>query len=105
MAEQTEGRSSMSIATRKREFSVSAIIPTYCRPKDLEELFCSLFKQSIKPLEIIIVDDTPDGTIQDICREYEVEFKGADIKLVYAKNPGERSLTASRNVGFRLAKG
>jgi GT2 family glycosyltransferase len=104
-AEKTESRSSMSIAAHKREFSVSAIIPTYCRPKDLNDLFRSLFHQSTKPLEIIVVDDTPDGTIRDLCREHEAEFEEANIKLVYAKNPGGRSLAASRNVGFRLAKG
>ena len=51
---------------------VSVIVPTYYRPNDLMELLESILKQTVKPLEVIVVDDTPSTIIRDVCVEYKV---------------------------------
>lgn len=84
---------------------VSVVIPTYYRPSDLSELFNSLLKQILKPLEVIVVDDTPIILIKAVCQKYEAKFKEAGIKLIYIKNPKERSAAVARNVGAEKAGG
>lgn len=84
---------------------VSVVVPTYYRAADLSELLDSLLRQTVKPLEVIIVDDTPDNTISAICQAYTIKFEKIGSKLIYFRNPKTRSLTISRNLGVKLAKG
>lgn len=84
---------------------VSVVIPTYYRPKDLVDLFESILRQTVKPLEVIVVDDTPANVIECVCETYYERFRKFNIKLVYVRNRKERSLTIARNIGISLAKG
>jgi glycosyltransferase involved in cell wall biosynthesis len=85
------------------EFSV--IIPTYYRPDCLVDLFESISKQTLKPLEVIVVDDTPISIIKVKCEEYEAKFEVGGIELVYIKNPKDRSIAIARNIGIDRSKG
>jgi len=85
--------------------SISVVIPTYYRSNDLAELFESILRQTIMPLEVIVVDDTPTNEIKALCEDYGVKFKLLDIELAYLKNSRERSITIARNIGARMAKG
>jgi len=49
---------------------VSIVVPTYERPNDLADLFDSLLKQTVKPLEVIVVDDTTSNVIKEVCAKY-----------------------------------
>jgi len=84
---------------------VSIIVPTYYRARDLSALLDSILEQTIKPLEVIIVDDTPSNDIKAVYEDKKKKFKDKGIDLVYVKNPKERSLTIARNVGVSIAKG
>ncbi len=84
---------------------VSVIIPTYNRSNDLAELFESLLKQSYKPIEIIIVDDTPNDSVKKLCEEYKHKLDEQGINLVYLRNPRERSAAIARNIGIEKARG
>ena len=84
---------------------VSVVIPTYFRPNDLSELLESILMQSIKPLEVIIVDDTPSNVIEEIYEAYDSKFKRFNIKLAYVRNYKERSAAIARNIGACTAKG
>lgn len=84
---------------------VSVVIPTYYRPDDLSELFDSLLRQTAKPFEAIVVDDTPADVIKVVCKEYKVKFETINTELVYTRNPRERSAAVARNVGVEKAKG
>jgi len=77
----------------------SIIIPTYNRPDDLSGCIRSVLDQTIKPYEIIVVDD---GNLSELPLEKECRNMG--IRYVYYKKdkPG---LTESRNAGIKLAKG
>lgn len=84
---------------------VSVVIPTYYRSKDLAELFDSLLGQTVKPIEVIIVDDTPTDAIQTLCGIYYKKFENHGVKLIFIKNPRERSSAVARNVGAKRARG
>jgi len=84
---------------------VSIIIPTYYRAGDLSVLLDSILEQTIKPLEVIIVDDTPSNDIKAVYEDKKEKFKDKGIDIVYVKNPKERSLAIARNIGVSIAKG
>jgi len=84
---------------------VSVVIPTYYRADDLSELLNGLLRQTVKPFEVIIVDDTPNNSISALCEEYRTMFGSLGSKLTYIRNPRERSLTVSRNLGVKHARG
>ncbi|MBI5195721.1 MAG: glycosyltransferase family 2 protein [Nitrospirae bacterium] len=80
-------------------FKSSVIIPTYNRPEELKNCVKSLLEQTVKPYEIIIVDD---GNLKEL--PFEKECKEAGIRYLYLKKdtPG---LTASRNLGIKASTG
>ncbi len=80
-------------------FTTTVIVPTYNRPKELEDCIVSLLQQTVKPSELIIVDD---GKLESI--PHLEQLKSAGIETIHAKKaiPG---LTESRNKGISLAKG
>ncbi|MEM3622765.1 MAG: glycosyltransferase family 2 protein [Candidatus Bathyarchaeia archaeon] len=84
---------------------VSVVIPTYYRVEELSELFNSLLNETVKPFEVIVVDDTPDDTIRALCETYKAAFENVGSELIYIKNSRMRSLTISRNLGVKLARG
>jgi len=84
---------------------VSVVVPTFYRSDALSEFFDSLLKQTVKPIETVIVDDTPTDAIRNLCGKYSVKFKEVGVALVYIKNPKERSASIARNVGVKNARG
>jgi GT2 family glycosyltransferase len=84
---------------------VSVVIPTYYRADDLSELLDSILTQTVKPFEVIVVDDTPNDAISALCEKYQVLFGNIPGGLVYIRNHRERSLTISRNLGVKYAGG
>ena len=76
---------------------VSVIIPTYNRKHTLKRAIQSVYKQSLLPFEIIVVDDgSKDGT-----KEW-VKQKCPGIKYIYQKN---RGVSSARNKGIKIAQG
>ena len=76
---------------------VSVVIPTYNRKHTLTRAIESILSQTIKPLEIIIVDDgSNDGTREWIKEKYPF------IKYLNQNNSG---VSASRNRGIFSANG
>ncbi|MBN1867487.1 glycosyltransferase family 2 protein [Candidatus Sumerlaeota bacterium] len=79
--------------------TTSVIVPTYNRPNDLSACIASLLAQTLRPTEIIVIDDgRPAGF------PHRPECEEAGIRCIYRTKevPG---LTASRNLGIRLASG
>jgi glycosyltransferase involved in cell wall biosynthesis len=78
---------------------VSVIIPTLQRPTLLKRALESVFRQSWRELEVIVVVDGPDPDTIAVLQTIE------DPRLRVVQNP--RSLTAAgaRNAGVDLAKG
>ncbi len=77
---------------------VSIIIPVYNVEKYLRECLDSVINQTLKDIEIIIVDDGSTDNSPEICDEYA--SKDNRIKVIHQKNQG---LGEARNVGLRIA--
>ena len=80
----------------------SIVISTYNDAEYLKRLIPSVINQSLKPLEIIIIDDgSEDDMAEDVINLF---IDLTDIPIVFEKkeNGGPSS---ARNVGIKLAKG
>ena len=89
------------IKTNKKN-KTSVIITTYNDAEYLKRSLPSVINQSLKPFEIIIVDDGSDNDKAEVIIN---SFQGlTDISIVYKKksNGGPSS---ARNIGIKLAKG
>lgn len=79
---------------------ISVVIPTYNRASLLQRTIASVERQSLPPIEILLIDDcSTDDTRQ------KVATISSTIPIVYerlAKNGGG---AVARNAGIRLAKG
>ncbi|MBR6412137.1 MAG: glycosyltransferase [Alphaproteobacteria bacterium] len=79
---------------------VSVIIPVYNVEKYLRQCLDSVVNQTLKEIEIILIDDGSTDSSLDICREYEK--KDTRIFVVHQTNKG---LSEARNVGMEYVKG
>ena len=84
---------------------VSVVIPTYYRSHELAELLDSILEQTVKPMEVIIVDDTPVDAVRQLVEGHIITARMANVDLVYIENPKERSTSIARNIGAKMAKG
>ena len=77
--------------------NISVVIPTYNRVELLKRSIDSVINQTIKPFEIIIVDDgSNDGTEAMVKKNYD------SLKLIKQKNKG---VSAARNSGIKASSG
>ena len=82
---------------------VSAIIPVYNEEKTIGDCLKSLFKQTYKSLEIILIDDgSTDQTPQLIKRYRE---KNPSIPKIVILNQNHKGPGTARNLGAKYARG
>lgn len=80
---------------------VSIIIPAYNTEEYMAECLDSILNQTLKEIEIIVVDDgSADGTLA-ILRDYEKRFP-EKIRVFHKENGGQAS---ARNVALKYAQG
>jgi glycosyltransferase involved in cell wall biosynthesis len=81
------------------EFSV--IIPTYRRPRELRDALNSVLSQLDVSVEIIVVDDSPEGSAREVIDAL------SDPRVKYFKNPSPTGGIPSvvRNLAWPHAKG
>lgn len=79
---------------------VSICIPTYRQIDYLRETLYSVKAQDFDDYELIISDDTPDETVQQL-----VASIGFDDRLHYHRNPVSLGSPENWNAAVRLAKG
>lgn len=79
---------------------VSVIVPIYNVEKYLDECMTSLLNQTLRDIEIIMVDDESPDNCPKICDDYASKDKR--VKVVHKKNGG---LGFARNSGLDVAKG
>lgn len=78
--------------------NVSVVIPTYNREKTLKKCIDSLINQTLKNIEIIIIDDGSNDNTSDLILNYTDER----IKYFKRKNHG---IGSSRNFGIEKSSG
>ena len=83
-----------------KEIAVSIIIPVYNAEKTIVQCLDSVVGQTLKNIEIIIIDDGSTDSSGEICRRYQQE--DGRIKYFYKKNEG---LAAARQDGIEKANG
>lgn len=77
---------------------VSVIIPCYNSQLWIEDCLLSVYKQTYKNIEVIVVDDGSTDDTAKIISQYQNE----KVKYFYKENQGEGS---ARNFGIKLSKG
>ena len=79
----------------------SIIIPAYKRPQELKTTLQAIFSQARKldDIEIIVVDDSPEGEAEKVVESIEKKYT-----IKYIKNP-KKGRAQARNEGIRHAKG
>lgn len=83
-----------------KEVKISVIIPVYNTEKFLERCLNSVIKQTLKEIEIIVVNDgSTDNSLEIIKKIKETD---ARIILINKENEG---LTKTRNRGLEIASG
>jgi len=85
--------------------TVSVIICTYNRPKDLSESLRSVLVQSVKPAEVLVVDDSSDDQSRELMAVYWPWFRVEGIELRYIRNYRDRGTTIARNIGATASIG
>ena len=76
---------------------ISIIVPVFNTGKYLKKCIDSLVNQSLKEIEIIIVDDGSEENIKEIIKEYK-------DKIIYIKSP-HKGIGYTRNTGIKKATG
>ncbi|OYY65630.1 MAG: hypothetical protein B7Y51_02740 [Burkholderiales bacterium 28-67-8] len=76
---------------------ISVIVPVYNTERYLEEALRSLLAQTLRPAEIIVIDDGSTDRTPEIARAF-----GDVIRYARQENAGS---SAARNHGLRLARG
>ncbi len=79
---------------------VSVIVPVYNVYEYIEKCLDSLVKQTLKDIEIIVVNDGSPDNSQEIIDKYAKKYK--NIRSFIKKNGG---LSDARNYGIKYAKG
>jgi glycosyltransferase involved in cell wall biosynthesis len=87
-------------------FKVSVIIPTYGKPIFLEKAISSVLNQTLKEIELIVVDDNGLDTEARFLTEKLVNnFISNNNKIIYLKHDKNRNGAAARNTGYKVSKG
>ena len=79
---------------------ISIIVPVYKVEKYLNRCINSLINQTMKNIEIILIDDGSPDNCPFLCDQWK--NKDARIKVVHKKNGG---LSSARNTGIEVASG
>lgn len=83
-----------------RECLISIIVPIYNAEKYLESCLNSIFKQTYKDFEVLLVDDGSQDASKEICMEFVKKDKR--FKYYFKNNGG---LSSARNFGIKNANG
>ncbi|MBU1336444.1 MAG: glycosyltransferase [Alphaproteobacteria bacterium] len=78
---------------------ISVILPTYNRLRTLPAAISSVLTQSVKNLELIVVDDASSEDIEGLIASI------GDPRVTYIRRPSNGGAGAARNTGLSLAKG
>lgn len=89
----------------KIPFTISVVIVTYKRAKELNTCLNYILLQSYPCIEVIVIDNAHDKETADVAKKRKGEFQKHNISLIYRANDREDSLPGGRNMGVDIAKG
>lgn len=82
------------------DIKISVIVPVYNVERYLERCVKSILEQSLKDIEIILIDDGSPDNCPAICDQYASQYK--NVKVIHKENQG---LGFARNSGMEMASG
>ena len=91
---------SKNIEMDNKSIKVSVVVPVYNAEQYLIRCMDSLFSQTLKEIEFILVDDGSTDRSSMMCDEYEKTDER--VKVIHLSNGGP---ARARNYGMKLAKG
>lgn len=83
------------------QIDISVVIPTYRRTSQLAEAIQSVTEQAGATIEIIVIDDCPDGTAHAVADA----FPSARLQYIKNSEPSRGRPAIVRNIGWPLASG
>ena len=89
----------------EKDILVSVVIPTYKRPVFLQRCIGSVMNQTLKNIEIIVVDDNdPDTDARQETERIMQAYAGVD-NITYLQHEHNKNGSAARNTGWKHAQG
>ena len=82
-------------------YKISVIVPVYNTEKYIKKCLDSLINQTMKNIEIIVVNDGSNDHSEEIIKDYENKYP--EMVKYYKKENG--GLSSARNYGLEKAKG
>ena len=82
-----------------RTLSFSLVVATVGRIAELDALLSSLLRQTLLPMEVIVVDQNLDDRLSEVLAPY---VDGLNVKHIKAESKG---VSRARNIGQRVAVG
>jgi len=82
--------------------TVSVIVPTYNYADKMSRAIESVCNQTLKPHEIIVVDDGSDDNPEEVVNELSKKYKKIKLKYIHQENSG---VAVARNTGFKNSTG
>ena len=82
---------------------VSVIIPTYNRAELIIETLYSVFIQTYRPIEVIVVDDGSSDNTEKVITELMENHK--ENRFVYVKHHCNKGIVEARNTGIKKSSG
>lgn len=89
--------------TREKIPSVSVIIPTCKRIRELKRAIESVLNQTFQDFEVVVVDDNNLGETKDQVKKIVEDF--CDKRLRYISHEKNKGNAIARNTGIKLARG
>jgi len=86
----------------KDEVRVSVVIPTKNRPNEIKRLLKELLEQTLKPNEVIVVDDSNDQLTKRVVESLMSSYQQKSIRLHYARD--SNSSSRARLIGGLMAQ-
>lgn len=84
----------------EKMIKVSIIVPIYNKERYLKKNIESLLNQSLREIEIILINDGSNDMSENICRYY----KKKDNRIIYIKT-SNKGVCSARNKGLEVSKG
>jgi glycosyltransferase involved in cell wall biosynthesis len=78
---------------------VSVVLPTYNRKEVLKDAISSVLSQTVRDIELIVVDDNSTDGTQSLVESVK------DSRLKYSRNMKSKGAQGARNTGIDLAQG
>jgi len=91
------------LTKRQAYVRVTVVIPTKNRPSEVKRLLEELLRQTLRPYEVIVVDDSNDQRTKRAVESLKPSYQQKNILLRYTRN--SNSLPRARLLGGLIAQG